>query len=102
MPRIVALFNLKEGVTAQDYELWARSTDIPTVNGLRSIDGFSTHRATGLLAGEGEPPYQYIEIIDVNDMGVFGEDLSTPAMQQVAAEFQQFADNPCFILTQDL
>ena len=45
MPRVVALFILKEGVTAQDYELWARNTDIPTVNGLRSIDQFSTHRA---------------------------------------------------------
>jgi len=45
---------------------------------------------------------QSIEIIDVNDMGAFGDDISTPVMQKVAAEFQQFADNPCFILTEDL
>ena len=102
MAKVFALFNLKEGVSASDYEQWARTTDIPTVNGLNSINSFSAHRAAGLLGSEDSPPYQYVEIIDVNDMGAFGEDISTPVMQKVAAEFQQFADNPCFILTEDL
>ena len=32
-------------------------------------------------------------------MAAFGADLSDPAAQAGAAQFQQFADNPLFILT---
>ena len=32
--KIVALFNLKPGVSVEDYEAWAKAKDIPTVNGL--------------------------------------------------------------------
>lgn len=102
MPRIVVLFNLKEDVTPEDYESWARSTDIPTVNELKSVDRFSVYRSAGLLIGDGAPPYAYVEIIDVNDMQGFGNDVATDAMQKVAGEFQQFADDPCFVLTEDL
>jgi hypothetical protein len=38
--RIVALFNLKRGVSAADYEAWAKRVDLPTVNGLKSVDKF--------------------------------------------------------------
>jgi hypothetical protein len=102
MPRVVVLFNLKENVDAADYERWALGTDIPTVNGLQSVDGFSTHRAASLLVGDGAPPYQYIEVLDINDMTAFGGDLAQDEMQRVASEFQQFAQDPCFILTESL
>lgn len=102
MTRIVVLFNLKDDVAAADYERWARSTDIPTVNGLASVDGFTVHRAAGLLLGDGDPPYQYVEIIDVDDMERFGAEVSSETMQRVAGEFQAFADDPVFILTEDL
>jgi hypothetical protein len=101
MPRIVALFNLKPGVSAETYEEWARGTDLPTVNALGSIREFTTHRSAGLLTG-GDAPYQYVEIIDVADMAGFAADLATDTMQKVAAQFQEFADNPQFILTEDL
>lgn len=102
MTRIVVLFNLKEGVDTAAYEDWARGTDLPTVNALGSVDDFAVHRATGLLIGDGVPPYQYIEIIDVNDMQRFGADVSGEVMQRVAGEFQAFADNPTFILAESL
>ena len=34
--RLIALFNLKPGVSADRYEAWARETDMPTVRGLGS------------------------------------------------------------------
>lgn len=102
MARIVVLFDLKDGVAAADYEAWARATDIPTVNGLESVAAFTVHRAASLLAGEGTPPYQYVEVIDVDDMGRFGAEIGSDTMQRVAAEFQAFADNPIFILTEDV
>jgi hypothetical protein len=102
MTRIVVLFNLKEGVDATEYEQWAKDTDLPTVNALPSIRSFTAHKSQGLLTGEPQAPYQYIEVIDVEDMGQFGADVSTDAMQKVAAAFQSFADQPLFILTEDL
>ena len=102
MPKVVVLFNLKQGVKAEDYEQWARNSDIPTVRALASVDHFSTHRAIRLLVGDEQPPYRYVEIIDINDMGQFAEDLATPVMQQLAAAFQEFADRPSFILTEAL
>ncbi len=102
MKRIVVLFNLKDAGSAADYEDWARSTDLPTVNGLASVSGFSVHRATGLLGTDATPPYQYVEIIDVSDMDLFGEEVATATMRNVAGEFQAFADNPVFILTDTL
>ena len=100
--RIVVIFNLKEGVSAADYENWAKTADIPGVNKLGSVDGFTVHKATGLFGSEEASPYQYVEILDIKDMDVFVADISTEEFQAMAAPFQEFADNPQFILTEDL
>lgn len=100
--RIIVLFNLKPGADPAAYEKWARTTDLPGVRALRSVSDFQVYRATGLLGADTKPPYAYIEVIDVADMAAFGADVSSEAVQKVAAEFQQFADNPQFVLTQVL
>jgi len=100
--RIVVLFNLKPGTDVAAYEQWARTRDMPHVRALTSIDDFQVFRATGLLGTDAAPPYRYIEIIDINDMDDFGKDAGSETMQNVAAEFQAFADNPQFILTEQL
>jgi len=100
--RIVALFNLKPGISASDYENWAKTKDIPTVNGLKSVDSFEVFRSVGLLGSEAKPPYAYIEIIDVNNMDMFGGEVSTETMQKIAGEFQAMTDDLSFILTDKL
>ena len=100
--RIVVLFNLKPGTDAAAYEKWAQTTDIPGVRALRSVADFQVYRTTGVLGTDARPPYSYIEVIDVPDMNAFGADVGSEAVQKVAAQFQQFADNPQFILTQAL
>lgn len=100
--RIIALFNLKPGVAPADYEAWARRVDLPTVNGLKSIDKFQVWKSTGLLGSADAPPYSYIEIIDVGDMETFGADVATAAMQRVAGEFQAMVADLSFILTERL
>jgi len=99
---IVVLFNLKNEADRAAYEQWARETDLPTVNGLRAVDEFSVWRAESMLGGEGTPPYQYIEIIRVNDMNAFGEEVATETMKEVARQFQGFAENPRFIVCEPL
>lgn len=100
--RIIVIFNLKEGVSAADYEAWAKTADIPGVNALGSVKDFTVHKATGLFGSDEASPYQYVEIIDITGMDPFVADISTEEFQAVAAPFQDFADNPKFILTEDL
>lgn len=99
--RLIALFNLKPGVEPAAYEAWAREVDLPTVNGLGSIERFEVFRATGQLGSDAAPPYAYVEIIDVADMDAFGADIATEAMQAIAATFQAMAD-VTFLTTEKL
>lgn len=102
MTTIIVLFNLKSDADREAYEQWAKNTDLPTVRGLDSCDGFTVYKTTGLLGGGQAAPYQYVEKIEVNDMGRFGTEVKTDLMQAVAAEFQAFADQPVFMLSENL
>jgi hypothetical protein len=102
MTTIVVLFNLKSDADVAAYEAWAKSTDVPMVNALGSVDEFRVQRATGLLGSDQAPPYQYVELIEVPDMEAFGADVASDTVQRVAGEFQQFADAPMFITTEAL
>jgi len=101
MTTLIVLFNLKDATQRAAYEKWAREVDLPTAGALPSVDKFEVLKASGLLTG-GPSPYEYVEILRINDMAQLGADVGTPAMQQVSAQFQAFADNPLFILTQAL
>lgn len=100
--KIIVLFNLKPGVSVSDYETWARTRDIPGVNALQSVTSFTVHKATGLFGSDAASPYDYIEIIDIPAMDPFVAEISTREFQAMAAPFQDYADNPQFILTEDL
>jgi hypothetical protein len=47
-------------------------------------------------------PYAYIEVIAISNMDRFGKEVGSTAMQQVASQFQSFAENPLFIITEAL
>ena len=102
MQTVIVLFNLKPGVSREEYEAWARASDLPLVNALPSMEKFEVLKASGLLMGEGKSPYEYVEIMRVPDMAALGRDLADPDVQAGAAQFQQYADNPVFILTSAL
>jgi hypothetical protein len=101
MSKIVVLFNLKDGVSVDDYERFARETDLPIVNALPSVRKFEVLKASGVLGG-GASPYQYVEIIDLHSLQQLGEDVSSETMQKVAATFRSMADAPVFIVTESL
>jgi hypothetical protein len=84
-----------------DYEAWARRTDIPTVNALGSVSSFRVFKTTGVLGSNAPAPYAYVETIDVEDMDEFGKDVSTAAMQEIAAAFAGMAD-VIFMTTEDI
>ena len=98
MNTLIVLFNLKDNASIEAYEKWASTTDVPTVKGLKSVDEFKVYRCLSILGNDADkPPYQYVEVIAVNDIDGLFRDISTETMQKVAAEFQEFADNPIFI-----
>ncbi len=101
MNTLIVLFNLKDASRRADYERWAREVDLPTASALSSVDRFEVLKASGLLTG-GPAPYEYIEVLRINDMAQLGVDIGTPTMQSVSAQFQAFADQPLFILTEAL
>jgi hypothetical protein len=102
MTTIVVLFNLLPGVDAGEYEAWARDVDMPNVRRLPGCSGFNVLKVQGLMGSEQAAPYAYTEIIEVDDMSQFGEAVSTEAMQAVAAQFQQFAKDPLFMVSESL
>jgi hypothetical protein len=100
MPTLIVMFDLRPGVRPADYERWARDVDVPTVKRLRSVDDFRVHRSTGLLTGDGRPPYAYTEVIEVNDLVLLGEEVAGDTMQGIAAQFREFADDPVFVVAE--
>jgi hypothetical protein len=99
--RLIALFNLKPGISVADYEVWARSTDLPTVNKLGSVSSFRVFKTTGILGSDAAAPYSYIETIDIDDMDGFWRDVASPAMQDIAAAFSGMAD-VTFLTTEEI
>jgi hypothetical protein len=85
MKSLIVLFNLKEGVSASDYEAFAKELDIPTVKSLKSVS---------------TPPYQYVEVIHFDSIENLVSDMGKePKMAEIPAKFQEFADNPIFIVS---
>ena len=99
---IIVLLNLRPGVDPAEGKVWAASVDAPTVRALPSVSGFRVDALTGLLMGQGTLPFAYVEGIDLADPGGFGTDVSSPQMQQIAAVFQRFADQPLFLTTREV
>lgn len=100
--RLIVLFNLKPGVTVDDYENWAKAHDLPMVRSLPSVDDFQVYRTKGMFGSDAAAPYAYIEVIDVADMDGFDKDLAGAAVQANMAAFGGFADAPAIILTEAL
>ncbi|MBF9149451.1 REDY-like protein HapK [Novosphingobium jiangmenense] len=98
---IFAVFNLKPGVSEDDYLAWARSTDLPTVNALPSIASFRVFRATRVLGSDAKPPFGWIEVLDIADMEQFGKDVATAAMGEVAAAFNNMVE-VTFVTTEEV
>ena len=101
MKSLVVLFNLKEGVSAADYEAFAKELDIPTVKSLKSVSEFQVFKSQEIFGSEATPPYQYVEVIHFDSIENLVSDMGKePKMAEIPAKFQEFADNPVFIVSE--
>lgn len=101
MTTLIVLFNLKPDADVASYERWAAEVDMATVRRLESCQAFDVYRCTETLRG-GEAPYDYVEIIELDNLDGFRAEAAGEAVQQVAAQFREFADNPVFMVTERL
>ena len=102
MSHLIVLFNLKASKSRADYEAWAHTSDLPSVNSLKSVDNCKILRSNGLMGSSAAAPYQYIEVIEVNSSEGLVVDFEGPIMQKISAQFHEFADNPIFIVAETL
>lgn len=99
MVRMVAVFNLKEGIIPEEYETWAEKTDPPMVAEMKSIESFGTYRITGSLDG-GESPYAYAEVIDVKDLDLLKEEMKIEKLQAISSKFREMTTDFHMLLTE--
>jgi len=100
--RIIALFNLKPGVSREEYEEWAKHRDLPGVRSLVSVKDFWVYRTTGLLFSDAKPPFDYVEVLDITRMDEFERDVAGEIVQGLAAEMGKFTDGATFMTTESL
>ncbi len=101
--RIIVPFNLKPGTEVAEYEEWAKAKDVPTASALPSVKSFTVHKATELFGDpDTKPPFAYFEVLDITSLEEFAADVSDPEFQAQAAPFQDYAESPQFILTEEL
>ncbi len=103
MSKIIILYTLKPGTTAEQYENWTRSTDYPTMRGLKRVQSFINCRAVKQLMSDEKPSIDYIEIFEILDLaGFMAEDLGGAVVQRIMGEFLQYVENPEFIIAEEV
>lgn len=102
MHHLIVLFNLQSDAEINAYENWAKTTDLPTVKGLSNCAGFDLYKTMGLLGKDEPAPYQYVEHIRISDLDGFGSETQSETMQKVARAFRAFADQPVFMLCEQI
>jgi hypothetical protein len=92
MPTMIVLVNLQEDVAPEDYEHWLAERYVPAVLDLPSVDEWRGHRVGGLAESDGEPPYQYIVTVEINDQEQLGKDMESERVQMLLGELDRYAE----------
>lgn len=100
MTTLIVLFNLKDGQSAEEYERWAKDKDTPAIKQLQSVEDKRVYRAMGLMGANAASPYQYVEVIKVNDLNQLSADTNTDEIQQLIQYFRQITKDLIFIVTE--
>lgn len=68
---------LKAGAQAAAYERWVQETDYRLAQDIECVLHYRVHRLAGPVEGEGEAPYDYIEVLEVADIDAYRSALRT-------------------------
>jgi len=99
---MIVLFNLNDDQTEDEFVQWMKDNDIPVVSKLSSVIEYNLAKTVGMLGGEGDPPYQYMEIIRVSDFDKLGEEAADETIQNIGAQFQQKIRDGIWLLSEQI
>jgi hypothetical protein len=98
MTTMIVPIKLKDGADPAEYEKWAQERDIPTATSLPTVDSFHLYRVASLIDGN-PAPYDYVEVIEINDIENFPKDVASEPMQKIAEELGAFLGDGAFLLS---
>ncbi len=90
--RIFVLHTLREGVSPEQYETWLRTENMPIARRLDGVRSVSITRVSRDLMGDGTPPYEYVETLEVDDMAAYLATLGDPELERQSQEFARYVD----------
>ena len=88
--RVFFLNRLRDGADRQEYEDWIRRVDYPVARAQGAITSYTVTRIEGTLSGEGESPYDYLEVIEISDLAAYRALGSLPEFEQLLQEWSQY------------
>jgi hypothetical protein len=92
--RVFFLNTLREGVDPNEYEDWIRCVDYPVARRQPAIESYVVTRLEGLVTGEGSPPYQYLEVIEVTSVDEYRDGLTgSDEMESLLREWSTFVES---------
>ena len=86
------LVNLKKDVTPEEYERWLEERYVPAILDLASVDEWHGYRVGGLPESGGDPPYEYVVSVGINDLEQLGRDMQGEQVQRLLGELGRYAD----------
>ena len=89
---MIVLVNLKDDVAPEEYEIWLQERYVPAILDLASVDEWRGYRVGGLPESSGDPPYQYVVSVGINDLEQLGRDMESGQVQQLLDELGRYAD----------
>ncbi|MCW3006102.1 MAG: hypothetical protein JWP17_728 [Solirubrobacterales bacterium] len=86
--RVFFLTHLRPGVDPQEYEQFLRDVDYPRTKELLPVSSYQATRIEGRAVSEGDAPYAYIEILDIDDVEGYRTAFANPT-PEIAELIQQ-------------
>ena len=88
--RVFFLNRLHEGADPDEYEAWIRRVDYPIARAQGAIQRYTVTRIDGTLSGEGESPYDYLEVLEITDLEAYRALGDLPEFKQLLQEWSQY------------
>jgi hypothetical protein len=88
--RVFFLNRLHEGADRDEYEAWIRRVDYPVARAQGAISSYTVTRLDGTLSGEGEPPYDYLEVIEITGLEEYRALGVRPEFERLLEEWSGF------------
>jgi hypothetical protein len=92
--RVFFLNTLRADADPKEYEEWIRRVDYPVARRQAAIESYVVTRLDGLLEGDGSPPYQYLEVIEVTSVDEYRAGLTgNDEMERLLREWSTYVES---------